>query len=100
MESLPGRLLIAGASLVDPNFRRTVVLVGEHTEEGALALPEHVSKVAAAAPTGQRDEVVEHVSFLGVGLNSDYLVPRAGLEPRPRFDDGDKPGLATEAASP
>ncbi len=38
MESLRGRLLIAGASLVDPNFRRTVVLVGEHTNEGALGV--------------------------------------------------------------
>jgi putative transcriptional regulator len=38
VESLKGQLLIAGPSLVDPNFRRTVVLVGEHTEEGALGL--------------------------------------------------------------
>jgi len=38
MESLKGQLLIAGPSLVDPNFRRTVVLVGEHTEEGALGV--------------------------------------------------------------
>jgi putative transcriptional regulator len=38
VESLKGQLLIAGPSLLDPNFRRTVVLVGEHTEEGALGL--------------------------------------------------------------
>jgi putative transcriptional regulator len=38
MQSLKGQLLIAGPSLVDPNFRRTVVLVGEHSEEGALGL--------------------------------------------------------------
>ena len=38
MESLRGQLLIAGASLVDPNFRRTVVLVGEHNEDGALGV--------------------------------------------------------------
>jgi putative transcriptional regulator len=38
MESLKGQLLIAGPSLVDPNFRRTVVLVGEHTDEGALGV--------------------------------------------------------------
>jgi putative transcriptional regulator len=35
---LKGHLLIAGPSLVDPNFRRTVVLVGEHSEEGALGV--------------------------------------------------------------
>ena len=38
MESLRGHLLIAGPSLLDPNFWRTVVLVGEHTEEGALGV--------------------------------------------------------------
>ena len=38
MESLRGQLLVAGPTLLDPNFRRTVVLVCEHTEEGALGL--------------------------------------------------------------
>lgn len=38
MESLKGRLLIASPALFDPNFRRTVVLVGEHGEEGAMGL--------------------------------------------------------------
>jgi putative transcriptional regulator len=38
MDSLRGQLLIAGGGLLDPNFRRTVVLVGEHNEEGALGV--------------------------------------------------------------
>ena len=38
MESLKGSLLIAGADLLDPNFRRTVVLVTEHDDDGALGL--------------------------------------------------------------
>jgi putative transcriptional regulator len=38
VNSLKGHLLIAGPGLVDPNFRRTVVLVGEHSEEGALGV--------------------------------------------------------------
>lgn len=38
MDSLRGQLLIAGATLPDPNFSRTVVLVCEHTEDGALGL--------------------------------------------------------------
>jgi putative transcriptional regulator len=38
VQSLRGHLLVAGPSLVDPNFRRTVVLVGEHGEEGALGV--------------------------------------------------------------
>jgi putative transcriptional regulator len=38
MESIRGQLLIAEPRLVDPNFWRTVVLVAEHSEEGAFGL--------------------------------------------------------------
>jgi putative transcriptional regulator len=38
VDSLRGSLLIAAPSLVDPNFWRTVVLVGEHSDEGALGV--------------------------------------------------------------
>lgn len=38
MESLKGQLLISGGGLFDPNFRHTVVLVGEHSAEGALGV--------------------------------------------------------------
>lgn len=36
--SLRGQLLVAAPSLLDPNFRRTVVLVAEHGEEGAMGV--------------------------------------------------------------
>ena len=36
--SLRGALLVAAPSLLDPNFQRTVVLVTEHTDEGAMGL--------------------------------------------------------------
>jgi putative transcriptional regulator len=38
VESLRGQLLIAGPTLVDPNFARSVVLILEHSEEGAMGL--------------------------------------------------------------
>lgn len=38
MESLRGHLLISSGGLYDPNFRHTVVLVGEHNAEGALGV--------------------------------------------------------------
>ena len=38
MESVRGQLLIAGPTLLDPNFQRTVVLMVEHSPEGALGL--------------------------------------------------------------
>ena len=60
MESARGQLLIAGPKLEDPNFWRTVVLVVEHSSEGALGLvlnrPSE-SKVSDAVP--QLTELVE-----------------------------------------
>ena len=38
MESLQGKLLIAGPTLWDPNFRRTVLLIGHHDDEGAVGV--------------------------------------------------------------
>lgn len=35
MKSLKGKLLVAAPSLLDPNFHKTVVLMLEHSEEGA-----------------------------------------------------------------
>ncbi|MEA2323727.1 MAG: hypothetical protein QOD81_3577, partial [Solirubrobacteraceae bacterium] len=35
MESLRGQLLIASPKILDPHFRRTVVFMAEHTDEGA-----------------------------------------------------------------
>lgn len=37
-ESLNGQLLLAAPSLLDPNFQRTVVLVGAHSEAGAMGI--------------------------------------------------------------
>jgi putative transcriptional regulator len=38
MDSLKGQLLLASPGLFDPNFRRAVILVTEHNEEGAAGL--------------------------------------------------------------
>jgi putative transcriptional regulator len=38
VDSLRGRLLVAAPPLVDPNFDRTVVLMLEHGDEGALGI--------------------------------------------------------------
>jgi putative transcriptional regulator len=38
VDSLRGHVLIASPALFDPNFRRTVVLITEHGEEGAMGL--------------------------------------------------------------
>jgi putative transcriptional regulator len=61
-ESLRGKLLVASPALVDPNFARTVVLITEHTDEGAMGivlnrpsetrLEEVAPEIAAAAGEG------------------------------------------------
>jgi putative transcriptional regulator len=38
MDSLTGHLLIAGPDLWDPNFRRTIVLIARHDEDGAVGV--------------------------------------------------------------
>src|SRR5688500_984019 len=38
MSSLRGQLLIAGPTLLEPTFHRTVVLICEHDEDGAMGL--------------------------------------------------------------
>jgi putative transcriptional regulator len=66
VESLRGHLLLGSPSLLDPNFRRSVVIVGEHGEdEGALGVilnrPTGVTVVDAAptlAPLVADDDVV------------------------------------------
>ena len=53
MDSLHGQLLISSPLLHDPNFRRTVVLMTHHDEEGAMGLvlsrPSEI-RVADAVP--------------------------------------------------
>jgi putative transcriptional regulator len=64
MDSLRGHLLVAGPSLWDPTFRRTIVLVAHHDEEGAVGVvlnrvapvtvAEAVPVLAELVPAGER----------------------------------------------
>jgi putative transcriptional regulator len=54
VESLQGKLLVSSPALIDPNFRKTVVLVAHHDDDGAMGLVlSRPSDVAAvdAVPT-------------------------------------------------
>jgi putative transcriptional regulator len=67
MQSLKGHLLIAAPALLDPNFRRTVVLVGEHSEEGALGV------VLNRASETTVDEVVPELGVLVEGVEAIHV---------------------------
>jgi putative transcriptional regulator len=68
VESLHGHLLVASPALLDPNFRRTVVLVTEHTADGAAGLVlNRPSLVAVAAAVPQLEDVVDEDEQVWVG---------------------------------
>ncbi len=93
--SLAGKLLVATPALADPNFRRTVVLVLRHDDEGALGV---VLNRPVPVPTGEAlpswgDAVTPPATlFQGgpVGLDGALgvvtLVPAAGGAPSPAVD--------------
>jgi putative transcriptional regulator len=82
-DSLAGRLLVASTTLVDPNFARSVVLIGLHSEEGALGLvlnrPSN-STVASAVP--QLEQLIEDGEpvFVGGPVQSSAVVMLAEFE--------------------
>jgi putative transcriptional regulator len=67
-ESLAGQLLLASPSLRDPNFERTVVLIGVHSAGGAMGVvlnrPAEVT-VAEAAP--QLEQAIDDSEPVYVG---------------------------------
>jgi putative transcriptional regulator len=68
MESLRGQLVIAGPGLLDPNFWRTVVLVVEHSDEGALGLVlNRPSETTVGDSVPQLDELVDLDEWLFIG---------------------------------
>jgi len=68
MESVRGQLLIAGPSLLDPNFWRTVVLMIEHTDEGALGLVlNRPSETTVGEAVPQLEELVDPHDQLFIG---------------------------------
>jgi len=68
VESLRGHLLVASPSLLDPNFRRSVVLVTEHTEEGAAGLVlNRPSPVEVADAVPQLEPLAEYGEQIWVG---------------------------------
>src|SRR5437588_10396422 len=68
MESVRGQLLVAGPGLLDPNFWRTVVLIVEHTEDGALGLVlNRRSETTVGEAVPQLEELVDSEEGLFIG---------------------------------
>src|SRR3954470_12373703 len=91
-ESLRGSLLIAGPQLLDPNFRRTVVLIADHGDEGAMGVilnrPSGMS-VSDAAPDLEPLVGSEAPIFAGgpVQPTSGVVLAEVTEADEPIFDD-------------
>jgi putative transcriptional regulator len=67
-EILKGRLLVATPNLGDPNFERTVVLMLEHGEEGALGVVlNRPSELDVAEPLPEWASAAAHPSVVFIG---------------------------------
>jgi putative transcriptional regulator len=87
MDSLKGQLLISAGGLYDPNFRHTVVLIGEHNAEGALgvvlnrpmelAVADVVDVLAPLVPPGEPIFQGGPVQLESVVILGDFLDPSA-----------------------
>jgi putative transcriptional regulator len=67
-ESLAGQLLLASPTLRDPNFSRTVVLVGVHSDEGAMGVVlNRPSAVTVGEAVPQLEEAVDESEPVYVG---------------------------------
>ena len=73
LESLRGKLLVATPGLVDPNFFRSVVLLLEHNEGGALGVdhePRRLHDLTLELPlspprvTGEHAEALEERAYV------------------------------------
>src|SRR6478752_5554073 len=90
MESLAGKLLISSPSLVDPNFRRTVVLMTHHDEAvpdlgelpyadevvyvGGPVQPEAVVVLAELSePADDLEPIVGNVIYMPPGVDPEDL---------------------------
>jgi putative transcriptional regulator len=86
-ESLSGQLLVASPTLADPNFRRTVILIGAHSEEGAMGVvlnrPSAVT-VGEAVPQLEPAVDVQETVFVGGPVQPSSIVFLAEfLDPEP-----------------
>jgi putative transcriptional regulator len=68
VDTLRGTLLVATPSLLDPNFRRTVLLIGEHGDEGAMGVVlNRPSPVAVADAVPPLAGLVDDTDLVHVG---------------------------------
>ena len=90
MDSLAGQFLIASPSILDPNFRRAVVFITAHTDEGAIGLilnRRSDATVGEAVPQLGVVTDLEDAVYVGGPVNPDGVAVLA------EFHDPDEAGV-------
>jgi putative transcriptional regulator len=90
VESLTGQFLIASPSILDPNFRRAVVFVTAHTDEGAIGLilnRRSEATVREAVPQLGTMTDLDEAVFVGGPVNPEGVAVLA------EFHDPDEAGV-------
>ncbi len=90
MESTRGQLLLAGPGIGDPNFWRTVVLIVEHSDAGALGLVlNRPSETTVGEAVSELEQLldVDDLLFIGGPVQPSALIVLA------RFHDPDDAAL-------
>lgn len=86
-ESLSGQLLLASPALEDPNFKRAVVLIGVHSEEGAMGVvlnrPSVVTVAEAVPALEQAVDGLEPVYVGGPVQPTSIVFVAEFLDPSP-----------------
>jgi len=76
-DSLKGHLLLAAPTLRDPNFARTVVLIGAHSEDGAMGVvlnrPSAVTVAEAVPQLGEAVDVGGPVHQSSIVVLAEFL---------------------------
>src|SRR5690242_14364296 len=91
MDSLRGQLLVASPTLMDPNFMRTVVLITEHNDDGAMGIVLNrpsTATVEEAAPELESLVVPQEDVYIGGPVQPTAIVVVAEFE---RPDDAGVP---------
>ena len=90
MESLIGKLLIASPAILDPNFRRTVVFVTAHTDDGAVGL---ILNRPSETTVGEAVPQLESLADRGEPVFVGGPVNPNGVAVLAEFDDPDDAGV-------
>ena len=92
-DSLKGQLLIASPKIVDPNFRRTVVYMTEHGEDGSMGL---VLNRAAAATVAEAVPELEWIADPGDPVHVGGPVAAGSVIVLAEFDEPSRSALLVE----